>query len=73
MGIVADNVARIVREQGLDARAVAEQAGLDPREFMKMLAGKRSILAGHVAPLAKALGKTPNELYGFIKGGAADL
>ena len=72
MGIVADNVARIVREQGLNARTVAEQAGLDPLEFMKMLGGKKSILAGHVAPLAKALGKTPNELYGFINAGAAD-
>ena len=73
LGIVADNVTRFIKEQGLDPRAVAKRAGLDPAEFMKMLAGHKCILAGHVAPLAKALGKTPNELYGLLEGGAAEL
>ncbi len=69
MGIVAENAARIIREQGLDKGTVAREAGIAPQAFEKMLSGKKRILAGHVAPLSKALGSTPNELYGFSRGG----
>ena len=52
MGIVAENAARIIREQGLDKGTVAREAGIAPQAFEKMLSGKKRILAGHVAPLS---------------------
>jgi len=69
LGIVGENAARIIRERGLDTDTVAREAGITPQAFLKMLGGKKRILAGHVAPLSKALGTTPNELYGFSRGG----
>lgn len=65
MSIVAQNVERIIRESGLKKKTVAEKAGFNQKEFSAMLHGRKLILAEYVVPLAKALGKSPNDLYGF--------
>ncbi len=65
MSIVAENVERIIREKGLKKRAVAECAGFTQNEFSAMLHGRKLILAEHVIALARALNKSPNDLYGI--------
>ncbi len=69
MSVVAENVERIIREAGLKKRVVAEKAGFNQKEFSAMLHGRKLILAEHVIPLARALGKSPNELYGIAAAG----
>ncbi len=66
MSIVARNVELIIREDGLKKKTVAEKAGFSQKEFSAMLHGRKLILAEYVIPIANALGKTPNDLFGFI-------
>jgi transcriptional regulator with XRE-family HTH domain len=69
LSIVAENVERIIRENGLKKRAVAERAGFSQKAFSAMLHGRKLILAEHVIAIARALNKSPNDLYGICAGG----
>ncbi len=65
MSVVAENVERIISETGMKKGAVAKKAGLGVKAFSAMLHGRKMISAEHVIYLSRALGCTPNELYGF--------
>ena len=70
MSIVADNVKRIIRENGLKQCYVEKKAGLGHKELSAMLSGRKGINAVHVIGLARALHCTPNALFGFEKTGS---
>jgi len=67
LSIVADNVKRIIKENGLKQCYVEKKAGLGHKELSAMLSGRKGINAVHVIALARALACTPNELFGFEK------
>ena len=61
---IALNTKWILTEKGLIHRVIAERAGFTPNVFSAMLNGRKLFLADYVVPVAKALGVTPNELFG---------
>lgn len=69
MSVVAENVERIISEKGIKKGVVAKKAGLDAKAFSAMLHGRKLISAEHVIYLSRALGCTPNDLYGFTTKG----
>jgi transcriptional regulator with XRE-family HTH domain len=73
VSVVAENVERIIRENGLKKRVVAERAGISQQAFSAMLHGRKLILAEHVIAFARALNKSPNDLYGICVNGAPGL
>jgi len=62
---VADNVAKIICNSGLKQLAVAQKAGYGAQEFNDMLNGRKLIKPRDIEVIARALGVTPNELYGI--------
>lgn len=62
---VAENIAKIISEAGLKQLAIAEKAGFGVQEFNDMLNGRKLIKMCDVLKIAKALGVTPNDLYGI--------
>lgn len=63
--VLPQNISQIIGAMGYKQGAVAERAGLSPREFSDMLNGRRIIKALDIIRISKALGVTPNDLYGF--------
>ena len=55
---------KIIDEKCLKQSAVARAAGYDPKKFNALLRG-RKMTSEDVVPICKALGVTPNELFGI--------
>lgn len=62
---VAENIYKIMQEKSLIQAGVAEKAGYTPKSFNDMLRGRKLILADDVLKICKALGITPNDLFGY--------
>lgn len=60
---VAENVAALIRSQGLVQASVAKRAGFTPWELSAMLNGRRQIHACDIAGIARALGVSPGDLF----------
>ena len=58
-GSVATNIKCIMLEKGL------KQAGFNEKEFSAMLKNRKIIKVDDVMDIAKALGVSPNELFGI--------
>lgn len=65
---IETNIQKIILEKGLLKKHVAELAGFDQKAFSNMLHGRGTLKAQYVPNIAKALGVTPNELYGINSG-----
>lgn len=64
-GSVATNIKCIMLEKGLKQKSVAEKAGFNEKEFSAMLKNRKIIKVDDVMDIAKALGVSPNELFGI--------
>lgn len=60
------NICSLIDEKGLKKRFIARKAGLSFQQFSDVLNGRRSLKVNEVPAIAKALGVTPNDLYGFV-------
>ena len=58
-----DMIYKII-EKCLKQSAVARAAGYDPKKFNALLRGRKRLTSDDVVPICKALGVTPNELFG---------
>ena len=65
MCIVAENTRKIINERGLKQKAVGLKAGYSASQFNNLLCGRKKIEPDDVIKISKALGVTPNDLYGF--------
>lgn len=62
--IIAGNIKRLIREKGLQQRAVAARAGYNEKSFSNMLTGRKLITDCDIPPICAALQVTPNDLFG---------
>jgi plasmid maintenance system antidote protein VapI len=60
-----DMIYKIIDEKCLKQSAVARAAGYDPKKFNALLRGRKRLTSDDVVPICKALGVTPNELFGI--------
>ena len=67
-----DMIYKIIDEKCLKQSAVARAAGYDPKKFNALLRGRKRLTSDDVVPICKALGVTPNELFGIDHPGDAD-
>lgn len=65
--IIPANISKLIDERGLKRNAFASQNGYGVQEFSDMLNGRKIIKAIDIVKIAKALGVTPNELFGIEK------
>ena len=59
---VSDMIYKVINEKCLKQSAVAVY---DPKIFNAMLRGRKRMTSDDVVPICKALGVTPNELFGI--------
>ena len=62
---VVDTIYKVIDEKCLKQSAVARAAGYEPTVFNAMLRGRKRMTSDDVVPICKALGVTPNELFGI--------
>ena len=62
--VVAQNVKMILKERCLSQGAIANKAGYDGKVFSNMMNNRKIITDVDVANIARALGVTPNKLFG---------
>lgn len=62
---LADRIYEIIEEKHLKQSSIATAAGFTPKIFNSMLRKRKMIRPEHIVPICKALGVTPNELFGF--------
>lgn len=60
-----DMIYKIIDEKCLKQSAVARAAGYEPKKFNDLLRGRKRMTSDDVVPICKALGITPNELFGI--------
>lgn len=65
MNLIAENTKRIIEEQGVKQKAIAEKAGYTEQQFSRMMNDRNLISWYDVLRIAEALGVTPNDLYGI--------
>lgn len=63
--ILPDNISKIVERTGMKQNAIAQRAGISPKQFSEMLHGRRIIKAVDILNISRALGVTPNDIFGF--------
>ncbi len=63
--IVSEVIYKVIDEKCMKQSAVARAAGYDPKVFNAMLKGRKRMTSDDVVPICKALGITPNELFGI--------
>ena len=63
MNIVANNIRRIMSENGLKQSPLAAKAGFSDSQFSAMLCGRKLILADYIPRIARALNVEVNELF----------
>lgn len=63
---VTDMIYKIIDEKCMKQSAVARAAGYEPKKFNDLLRGRKRMTSDDVVPICKALGITPNELFGFV-------
>jgi plasmid maintenance system antidote protein VapI len=62
---VSDIIYKTIEEKCLKQSAVARAAGYSPKQFNAMLKGRKRMTSDDVVPICKALGVTPNQLFGM--------
>lgn len=63
-GMIAENIRALIQASGMKQKAVANKSGFGEKEFSHMMNGRKEIKAEYIPAIAKALGVTPNEIYG---------
>lgn len=63
VSIVAVNTKTLIKKSGYKQSAIAKKAGYSESQFSAMLNGRKIIRDTDIAPIAKALGVTPNHLF----------
>lgn len=58
------NIKKLLQISGMKQKAIAERSGFSQQEFSNMMNGRKEIKAEYIPAIAKALGVTPNEIYG---------
>ena len=61
--VLATNIRRIIKEQGIKQYVIAHKAGYSHRQFSDMMNGRRTIKAEDVPDIAEALGVAIDELF----------
>lgn len=65
---VTEIIYKAIEEKCLKQSAVARAAGYSPKQFNAMLKGRKRMTSDDVVPIYKALGMTPNQLFGIGSG-----
>ena len=65
---VTEIIYKAIEEKCLKQSAVARAAGYSPKQFNAMLKGRKRMTSDEVVPICKALGMTPNQLFGIGSG-----
>jgi transcriptional regulator with XRE-family HTH domain len=63
--ILPNNISQIIDRSGMKQGAVAVRAGISPKQFSEMLHGRKIIKAVDIINISRALGVTPNEIFGI--------
>ena len=58
------SIRTLIQKSGMKQKAIAQKCGFSEQEFSNMLNGRKVIMGEHIPAIAKALGVTPNEIYG---------
>lgn len=59
---VIDNIRRLIKDKGLKQTFVAEQAGMTDQQLTDILNNRRLLRVEHLAPLARVLGVSVEQL-----------
>lgn len=59
------NIGSLVNKSGYKQKYIAQIAGFDEKDFSNMLNNRKVIKAEYIPYIAKALGITPNVIYGL--------
>lgn len=62
---IANNIYKIIKKKMFTQSTVARKAGYTPKRFNDMLRGRKLILPEDIVRISKALGVTPNDLFGY--------
>lgn len=62
---IISNIRNVIKDKGFKQKAIAEKAGFNQRAFSDMLNGRRTMKAVDMAAIVRALGVTPNDIFGF--------
>ena len=62
-GSVAAGIESIIREKGFIQGTIAAKAGFTDQQFCDMLKGRKVIRADYMAPIAKAMGVSVQDIY----------
>lgn len=65
---VTEIIYKAIEEKCLKQSAVARAAGYSPKQFNAMQKGRKRMTSDDVVPICKALGMTPNQLFGIGSG-----
>lgn len=63
---IISNINSLINEKGLKKCFVAEQIGMSLQQFSDTLNGRRILKPDEIPAIAKVLGVTPNDLFGFV-------
>lgn len=63
--LIAENVKRIIKEQGLKQQYVAKKGGYSERAFTDFMHSRRVITEHDILIFSYILNVTPNDLYGI--------
>ena len=66
--VLPKNINRLIDEKGFKQCTIAKRAGHTEKSFSDLLNGRKIIKAVDIINISKALGVTPNEIFGIDTG-----
>lgn len=65
--MIGKHIKEIILQKDIKQKAVARAANIPEKQFSNMVNGRKKVDARHILPICRALGITPNELFGYNK------
>lgn len=62
---VAENIKKIIKEEGYKQSAIAQKVGMSEKQFNALLNGRKTFAADYLPKICRAIGRSPNEVFGF--------
>lgn len=62
---VAENIKRIIKDEGYKQSAIAQKVGMSEKQFNALLNGRKTFTADYLPKICKAIGRSPDEVLGF--------
>lgn len=64
---VAENIKRIIKDEGYKQSAIAQKVGMSEKQFNALLNGRKTFTADYLPKICKAIGRSPDEVLGFCE------